>query len=66
MDAKLMASGVASKESKWLRDILNNIPMLEKPIHAILINCDNQATLAKVQSKNHNAKSSRHIELSYN
>lgn len=65
LKAELVALDVAGKEVEWLKDLFNDIPMFEKPILAILINYDNQATIAKVQSKNHNAKSSRHILLTY-
>lgn len=65
MKAEQVALDVANKEAKWLKDLLNDIRMLEKSIPTILINCDNQAIIKKVQSKNHNAKFSRYIELRY-
>ena len=65
MKAELVALDVARKEAEWLRELLSEIPMLEKPIPAILIHCDNQASIAKIHSKNHNTKNSRHIELRY-
>ncbi|KAG9440057.1 hypothetical protein H6P81_020222 [Aristolochia fimbriata] len=65
MEAEMVALELAGGEAEWLRSLLSEIPLLDKPIPAILINCDNQATIMKVKSKNHNSKSSRHIELRY-
>ena len=63
MDAELVALDKSGGMAEWLRDLLSDLPILNKPIPAILIHCDNQAAMAKVKSKNHNGKSSRHIEL---
>ena len=35
---------------------------VEKPIPAILMNCDNQTVIVKVNSSNDNMKSSRHVK----
>lgn len=58
-----MSDLLVGKKENWLKDLLNDIFMLEKSTPAILINCNNQATIAKVLSKNHNVKSWRDIEL---
>lgn len=55
---------VGKKEDR-LKDLLHVIFMLEKSTPAILINCNNQATIAKILSKNHYVKSPRDIELRY-
>ena len=39
-----------------------NLPMVEKPISAISINCDNKMVIVKVNSFKDNMKSSRHIK----
>ena len=79
VEGELVALNVASRAAEWLKELLNNIriaakwlkellndiPILEKLIPAILIYCDNQSAIAKVHSKNHNAKTSRHIEIRY-
>ena len=36
--------------------------MVEKPVPAILMNCDNQSVIVKVNSSKDNAKSSRHVK----
>lgn len=36
------------KKEDWLKDLLNDIFMLEKSTPAILINCNNQAPIAKI------------------
>jgi hypothetical protein len=36
--------------------------VVEKPIPAILMNCDNQRVIAKVTSSKDNGKSSRHVK----
>jgi len=40
-EAELTALDTASTEAKWLRDMLIDLPLVEKPVLAILINCDN-------------------------
>jgi hypothetical protein len=39
-----------------------DLPNVEKPLPAILMNCDNQTMIVKVDSSKDNMKSSRHIK----
>ncbi len=39
-----------------------DLPVVEKPVLAILMNCDNQTVIAKVNSSKDNMKSSRHVK----
>jgi hypothetical protein len=39
-----------------------DFPVVEKLMLAILINCDNQTVIVKVNSAKNNAKSSRHVK----
>ena len=39
-----------------------DLPVVEKPIPTILINCDNQTVIVKVNSSKDNMKSSRHVK----
>ena len=39
-----------------------DLPVVEKPVPAILMNCDNQTVIVKVNSAKDNAKSARHIK----
>ena len=49
-------------EAEWLRDFLMDLPVVEKPIPAISMNCDNQTVIVKVNSSKNNMKSSRHVK----
>ena len=58
----MIASTDACKEAEWLRNLLEEIPFWKKPCPAVLINCDNQATIYNVSNKTYNGKS-RHASL---
>ena len=47
---------------EWLRELLMDLPVVETPIPTILMYCDNQTVLVKVNSANDNMKSSRHVK----
>ena len=61
MEAELTAIDTATVEAEWLRDLLMDLPVVEKPIPAILMNCDNQTVIVMVNSSKDNKKSSRHV-----
>jgi hypothetical protein len=62
MEAELTALDTATVEAEWLRELLMDLPMVEKPIPAILMNCDNETVIIKVNNSKDNMKSSRHIK----
>jgi hypothetical protein len=62
IDAELAALDTAIVEADWLREFLMDLPIVEKPLSTILMNCDNQTVIAKVDSSKDNKKSSRHIK----
>jgi hypothetical protein len=62
MEAELAALDTATVEADWLRELLMDLPIVEKPLPAILMNCDNQTVIVKVDSSKDNMKSSRHIK----
>ncbi|WVZ61048.1 hypothetical protein U9M48_010979 [Paspalum notatum var. saurae] len=62
IEAELTALDTASVEADWLRELVMDLPVVEKPIPAILMNCDNQTVIAKVNSSKDNIKSSRHVK----
>ena len=62
MEAELTTLDIASAEAKWLRELLLDLPVVEKPIPAILMNYDNQTVITKVNSAKDNAKSTRHVK----
>jgi hypothetical protein len=62
MEAELAALDTATVEAEWLRELLMDLPIVEKPIPTILMNCDNQTMIVKVNSSKDNMKSSRHVK----
>ncbi len=62
MEAELTALDTATVEAEWLRELLMDLPVVEKPVPAILMNCDNQTVIIKVNSSKDNMKSSRYIK----
>ena len=62
MEVKLIVLDTASAEAEWLCELLLDLPMVEKPIPAILMNCNNQTMITKVNSAKDNAKSARHVK----
>jgi hypothetical protein len=63
MEAELTALDTTSAEVEWLRELLSDLPLVEKLIPAILMNCDNQTVITKVNSAKDNAKSTRHVKI---
>jgi hypothetical protein len=62
MEVELTALDTATVELEWLRELLMDLPVVEKPVPAILLNCDNQTVIIKVNNSKDNAKSSRHVK----
>jgi hypothetical protein len=62
IEAELTALDTASAEAEWLCELLLDLPVVENPILAILMNCDNQTVINKVNSAKDNAKSTRHVK----
>jgi hypothetical protein len=44
-----------SVDAEWLRELLSDLLVVEKPIAAILMNCDKQTLITKVNSAKDNA-----------
>jgi hypothetical protein len=49
MEVELTALDSASVESEWLRELLMDLPVVEKPVPAISMNCDNRTVIIKKQ-----------------
>jgi hypothetical protein len=62
MEAELTTLDTAIVEAKWLCELLMDLPMVEKLIPTILMNCDNETVITKVNNSKENMKSSRHIK----
>jgi len=61
-EAKLVALETATNKAEWLRELLMDLPLLEKPVPPILMYCDNQSMLAQVMNAKDNSKSNKHIK----
>jgi hypothetical protein len=62
MKAELTALDTASVDAEWLCELLLDLPVVEKPILAISMNCDNQMVIIKVNSSRDNMKFARHVK----
>jgi hypothetical protein len=62
MEAKLTALDAASIEAKWLRELLMDLPVVEKLVSAVSMNYDNQTVIIKINSSKDNVKSTRYIK----
>jgi hypothetical protein len=62
MKVELTALDTATVEAEWLRELLMDLSVVEKPIPPISMNCDNQIVIIKVNSFRDNMKSTRHVK----
>jgi hypothetical protein len=62
MEVELTSLYTALVEAKWLHELLMDLPVVEKLIPAISINCDNQTVIININSSKDNMKSTRHIK----
>jgi len=60
MEAELTALDTSCIEAEWLRELLMDLPVVHKPVSAVLMNCDNQTVIAKAKSSKDNMKSTKH------
>ena len=65
MKSEFIALNKVGEEAEWLRNFLEDIPMWPKPVTAICIHCDSQATLARAKNSIYNGKS-MHIRRRHN
>ena len=61
MEAELAALDTSCVEAEWLRELLMDLSVVDKPVPAVLMNCDNQTVIAKAKSSKDNLKSTKHI-----
>jgi len=62
MEGEFTALDTAGAEAEWLRELLMDLPVVEKPIPAISMSCDNQTMIIKVNRSTDNMKSTRHVK----
>jgi hypothetical protein len=58
MEVELVAFESATTEVEWLKELLMDLPMVDKPVAAILLHCDNQSVITILG----NEKFSRHVK----
>ena len=63
MEAELTTLDTSTVEADWLCELLMDLSVVEKPIPDILMNCDNQTVIVKINSSKDNMKSSRHGKM---
>lgn len=56
MESEMIALAAASEEASWLRCLLSEIPLWERPLPAVLIHCDSTAAIAKIENRYYNGK----------
>jgi hypothetical protein len=61
-EAELAVLDTATVEADWLRELLMDLHIVEKHLPAILMICNNQTVIVKVDNSKNNMKSSRHIK----
>ncbi|GAU39727.1 hypothetical protein TSUD_144940 [Trifolium subterraneum] len=54
MESEMIALATASEEASWLRCLLSEIPLWEKPMSAVLIHSDSTAAIAKIENRFYN------------
>ena len=62
MEAELTTLVTAGVKAEWLHELLMDLPVVEKPIPGISMNCDNQTMITKVNGSKDNMKSTRHVK----
>jgi hypothetical protein len=62
MEEELTTPDTTTVDADWLCELLMDLPIIEKPLPIILMNCDNQTVIVKVDSSKDNIKPSRHIK----
>nr|GEV36290.1 retrovirus-related Pol polyprotein from transposon TNT 1-94 [Tanacetum cinerariifolium] len=65
MESEFIALDKCREEAEWLRQFVENILRLPKPVTAISIHCDSQSTIGRAQSTMYNGKS-KHIHRRHN
>ena len=56
IEFEIIALVTASEEASWLKRLLSEIPVWEKPMSAVLIHCDSTMAIAKIENHYYNGK----------
>jgi hypothetical protein len=62
MEAEFTALHTTGAKAEWFYELLMDLPVIEKPIPAISMNCDTQTVKTKINSSKDNIKSARHVK----
>jgi hypothetical protein len=62
MEVELVALESATTKAEWPKELLMDLPMVDKPVPAIILHCDNQSMITIVGNAKENAKFSRHVK----
>ena len=62
MEAEIIALDIATSEAEFLKNLLCDLPLFNKPIPQIPMHCDSQVVISKVTNKNFNEKI-RHLRV---
>jgi hypothetical protein len=65
MESEFVALEKVGTETEWLRNLLADIPLWDKPLTSIVMYCDSQAAIACAKNKIYNGKK-MHIRLRHN
>ena len=60
MEAKIVALDSASQEAEWFKNLISKIPIVEKPMPAISLLCDNEAAINTCRNSEYNKRNRRH------
>ena len=63
MESEMIALDTTSIEAEWLKDLLTEIPLMQKPLPAISIHCDCRSAIDKCHQENANVKMNRHLKV---
>jgi len=63
MESELIALDITCTEAEWIKSLLMDMPLVEKPLHALSIHCDCKATIDLVKQSHTNRKMNRHIHV---
>jgi hypothetical protein len=62
MEVELTTLDTITVEVDWHRELLMDLPIIDKALLAILMYCENQTVIVKVDNSKDNMMSSRHIK----
>jgi hypothetical protein len=62
MEVELTTLDTITVEVDWHRELLMDLPIIDKPLLVILMYCENQTVIVKLDNSKDNMMSSRHIK----